>query len=304
MSGIIDTNGIDRVLNVVPSLPDQRDYKFTAPPVLTLQDTYDLVAGFTYDQGNEGSCTANAQAKDFRMILKLQGFTDWQVSRAMVYYMSRVLEGTQNSDSGATIADSMRAMYLYGGCSETTMPYVAGDYAKAPSQAAMNEGTDHQVLAYGMVPMTADGIGAALDAKHPVSIGFVVYQNFQPDPSGVVPMPAGSALGGHNTLITGRYHSRRLYIVDNSWGTGWGVTISGQPGRYLMPYDYVHNPQLTFEMKTMSNVEGVLVPPPPPEPTPTPANRKFHYSRFVRTDVLAYDDNGEEFQWVSSGRYN
>ncbi len=303
MSGIITDNGVDRVLNVTPSLPDQRDYRFAAPPQLALQDTYDLVAGFTYDQGNEGSCTANAQAKAFRMLLKLLGFSDFVISRAMIYYKSRELEGTQNQDAGATIADSMRSLYLYGGCSEQTMPYVAGDYARAPTAAALQEGLDHQVLAYGMVPMSADGIGAALDAKHPVSIGFVVYSNFNPQ-NGIIPMPSGSALGGHNVVITGRYDSRRLYICDNSWGPNWGVTISGQPGRFLMPYDYVHNPQLTFEMKTMSNVEGVIVPPPTPTPTPTPVNRAFHYDRFVRTDVLKYNDTGEEFVWTSSGKYN
>lgn len=304
MSGIIAVNGVDRVLNVTPSLPDQRNYRFAAPLFQILQDTYDLVAGFTYDQGNEGSCTANAQAKIFRMLLKLLGLTDFEISRAMVYYMSRLLEGTQTQDVGATIADSMRSLYLYGGCAEATMPYVAGDFARAPTQAALTEALDHQVLAYGMVDMTADAIGAALDAKHPVSVGFVVYSNFNPS-NGIIPMPSGSALGGHNVDITGRYHSRRLYIIDNSWGPQWGVTISGQPGRALIPYDYIHNPQLCFEAKTMTNVEGQIVPPPPPpDPTPTPVNRTFHYSRFVRQDVLAYDDNGEEFTWVSSGRYN
>ncbi len=302
MSGTIEAGGIDRVLNLVPSTPDQRDYRFAAPELRVLQDTYDLVAGHTYDQGNEGSCTGNAQAKLFRMLLKLLGMSDWEISRAMIYYMSRVLEGTQTQDAGATIADSMRACYLYGGCSEKTMPYVAGDYARAPTQAAMAEGLDHQTLAYGLVDMSADAIGAALDAKHPVSVGFVVYSNFNPV-SGVIPMPSGSVLGGHNVLITGRYHSRRLYIIDNSWGTAWGVTISGQPGRALMPYDYIHNPQLCFEAKTMSNVEGVIVAPPAPTPVP-PAARAFHYDRFVRSDVLKYNDTGEEFTWVSSGRYN
>ncbi len=117
-------------------------------------------------------------------------------------------------------------------------------------------------------------------------------------------MPSGSVIGAHNFLVTGRYHSRRLYICDNSWSEQWGVTISGQPGRFLIPYDYIHNPQLTFEQKTMTMVEGVIVPPPAPPTPPTPTNRTFHYDRFIRTDVLKYDDNGEEFVWTSSGRYN
>lgn len=307
MSGVIDTNGVPRVLNVVPSNPDIRDYRFAVPEALALQDTYDLVAGFTYDQGIQGSCTANSRAKQFRLLLKAQGMTDFDISRAMIYYEGRKLAGTQNQDSGSTLADSMRGLYMSGACSSAKMPYRDTDYTTAPTTAAYQEAQDHQALSYGIVNQSADAIGAALDAKHPVAIGFVVYQNFAPDSNGVIPMPAGSALGGHEMLITGRYHSRRMYILDNSWGNGWGVSISGQTGRALFPYDFVHNPQITFEIKALSLVEGMIVPPPPPpppEPTPTPVNRTFHYSRFVRQDVLAYDDNGEEFTWVSSGRYN
>lgn len=272
MSGVIDTEAGQYVLNLVPSLPDQRDYLFSREQLVQLRDTYDLVAGFTYDQGRQGSCTGNAQAKLFRMLLKLLGFSDWDVSRAMIYYQSRALEGTTGQDAGATIADSMRALYLYGGCSNATMPYRDDVFTVPPSPAALTEGLDHQLLAYGLVQQTADGIGAALDAKHPVSVGGVLYENFSPDPiSGVIPMPSGRVIGAHNWLITGRYDSRRLYISDNSWSERFGITISGQPGRFLIPYDYIHNPGLVFEAKTMSLVEGVIVPPPPPPP-PTPAD--------------------------------
>jgi hypothetical protein len=305
MAGVIEVNGIERVLNVVPSTPDVRDYRFAleAPPA-ALQDTYDLSAGFTYDQGIQGSCTANAQAKIFRMLLKAQGLADFDISRAMIYFESRKLEGNTNQDAGSTLADSMRGLYLSGACSDATMHYRDTDYTTAPSQAAYREGQDHQCLAYGLVNQTADAIGAALDAKHPVSIGFVVYQNFNPDAGGLIPMPAGNALGGHNTVITGRYHSRRLYIIDNSWSERWGIAISGTAGRALVPYDFVHNPQITFEVKAISNVEGVIVPPPAPPTPPAPVNRRFHYDRFIRQDWLKYDDNGEEFIWTSSGRYN
>ena len=306
MPGVIEVNGTEYVLNVTPSPPDVRDFKFTAPQQLELQDTYDLVAGFTYDQGRQGSCTANAQAKLFRMLLKLLGFSDYEISRAMIYFESRKLEGTTFQDAGSTIADSMRGLYLSGACKESTMPYRDSDYTTAPSQAAYQEGQDHQVLAYGLVGQSADQIGAALDAKHPVSVGYVVYENFNPDANGIIPMPAGSALGGHNTLLTGRYHSRRLYISDNSWGEAFGIRISGQPGRMLIPYDYIHNPQITFELKTMTNVEGVIVPPPPPPPTPTPTDlwKPFYADRFVHQDWYKYIDGSGEFVWTTSGKYN
>ncbi len=300
--GTIEVDGVQRVLNVTPSPPDIRDYRFSLEPTVALQDTYDLVAGFTYDQGVQGSCTANAQAKIYRMLLKAQGMTDFDISRAMIYYESRRLEGTTGSDSGSTLADSMKGLNQSGACSNFAMAYRDTNFTDVPSAACYQQALDHQALAYGIVSQSADAIGAALDAKHPVSIGFVVYQNFNPDSSGVIPMPAGSALGGHNTVITGRYHSRRLFIVDNSWGTGWGTTISGQPGRALFPYDYVLNPQITFEIKAMTNVEGVIVP--PPTPPPNPWTSPFHADRFIHQDWYKFNDGSGEFMWTTSGKYN
>src|ERR1051326_1009714 len=139
MPGTIDTPNGSYVLNVTPSPPDIRDYRFAAEPPVALQDTYDLVAGFTYDQGRQGSCTGNAQAKIFRMLLKAQGASDWDISRAMIYFNSRSLEGTVNQDSGSTLADSMRGLYLYGACSNQVMPYRDSDFTTAPSAAAKQD---------------------------------------------------------------------------------------------------------------------------------------------------------------------
>lgn len=266
--GSLVINGVERQLNLRPSLPDVHDYRFQAQvDASQLQDTYDISLGWAYDQALESSCTGNAQAKLFRAILKAQGMPDWQISRAMIYFNGRKLEGTTAQDSGSTIADSMAGIAKWGACSESRFPYVPGDYAHEPDASCYAEALDHQVLSYGLVGQTADAIRAALDANHPVSIGWVVYNSINSmGPDGVLPMPAGGVAGAHDTLITGCYHSRRLFICDNSW-LNWGITLSGTPSRYLMPYDYVLNPQLCFELKTMTQVEGLITPPPaPPAP--------------------------------------
>lgn len=256
-------NGQHYRVDLTPSRPDLRDWLFTPPPDLLIPDDMDLVSGFCYDQGQEGSCTGNAQAKIFRMMLKLQGYTDYEVSRAMIYYNSRMLEGTVNQDSGSTIEDSMKAFAKWGACNEQMMPYVPGDYTRAPSAAAYAEGLNHQVLSYGIVGQTELEIGAALAMGHPISIGTSIYSNFAPDANGIIPMPSGGLEGAHDLVVSGRILSKRLYIIDNSWSQFWGIILSGTPGRAYLPFDYVHNPQITFEMRVMSNVEGVIVPPKP-----------------------------------------
>lgn len=268
--GSIEVNGTSYRLDLKVSIPDLRDWQFQVPEGLEVPDTIDLASGFTYDQGAEGSCTGNAQAKLFRMALKLKGFTDFEISRAMIYYNSRAIEGTTSSDAGSTIGDSIKGLNVFGACSEQRFPYIVGDYATKPPAVAYTEALDHQALEYGQVAQTEDAIGAALALGYPVSIGFVVYQSFQNITNGLIPMPAGGVLGAHNMGITGRYHSRRLFIVDNSWSEQWGISISGTKGRALMPYDMVLDPRVTFELRTISNVEGVLAPPPNPVPTPVP----------------------------------
>jgi C1A family cysteine protease len=79
-------------------------------------------------------------------------------------------------------------------------------------------------------------IRAALDAKHPVVFGTPVWASIQNVGSdGIIPMPdATQTIGGHAMLIVGYDMSRRVYIIRNSWGTGWG-----DRGYGYMSFDYI-----------------------------------------------------------------
>ncbi len=61
-----------------------------------------------YDQGELGSCTANAIAAAFEFD-ELNQFNnkDYKPSRLYIYYNERLLEGTTDEDSGASISDSV-----------------------------------------------------------------------------------------------------------------------------------------------------------------------------------------------------
>src|SRR5476651_720519 len=105
-----------------PDLPDQRDFAYAAPRAIlrTLPAKINLTKRCppVYDQGDLGSCTANAigGAVEFE-VLKNNKADDFMPSRLFVYYNERVIEQTVNSDAGAQIRDGMKTVNKQGVCS-------------------------------------------------------------------------------------------------------------------------------------------------------------------------------------------
>ena len=90
-----------------------------------------------------------------------------------------------------------------------------------------------------------------LAAGYPFVFGFAVYESFESKEvaqSGVVPMPKPGerVLGGHAVMAVGYDDEQRNFIVRNSWGSGWG-----QDGYFLMPYHYLHDPNLASDFWTV-----------------------------------------------------
>jgi hypothetical protein len=105
---------INRKYGWAPDLPDQRDHLYSAPqPVLAkLPPKKDLRSGCppVYDQGQLGSCTANAISGAIQFEQKKQGVTLFMPSRLFIYYNERAIEGTVNSDAGAQIRDGVKSV--------------------------------------------------------------------------------------------------------------------------------------------------------------------------------------------------
>src|SRR5262249_24939342 len=91
----------------VRDLPDQRDRKFKllrgAQAAKSLPSKVDLRqrCPAVYDQGELGSCTANAIAAAIQFDAARQGLPADVPSRLFIYYNERALEGTIPYDSGA-----------------------------------------------------------------------------------------------------------------------------------------------------------------------------------------------------------
>lgn len=98
----------------VPDRPDYRDKLYTAiaAPPKKLPKKVDLRRGCSRveDQGQLGSCTANALVGNLEFLKKKAGHRVTNLSRLFVYYNERAMEGTINDDAGAMIRDGVKTL--------------------------------------------------------------------------------------------------------------------------------------------------------------------------------------------------
>ena len=242
----------------VRDLPDQRDYRFSAPlQVTTLPPSVDLTSACppVYDQGQLGSCTANAiaAALEFDQMKENQSPV-FVPSRLFIYYNERVIEGTVRSDSGAQIRDGMKSVANQGACSEDMWPYDLTKWEKKPSHACYQNALSHNATTYQSLTQNIDQMKGCLASGYPFVFGFTVYESFESDQvaqTGHVPMPqAGEkVLGGHAVLAVGYDDANQWFIVRNSWGSSWGMK-----GYFTMPYAYLLDANLSSDFWMVQTV--------------------------------------------------
>lgn len=243
-----------------PDLPDQRDYTYSAPvtALQTLPPKVDLRPKCppVYDQGQLGSCTANAIGAAFQFDQKKQGLKDFIPSRLFIYYNERDIEGTTDHDSGAMIRDGVKSVNKQGVCPETMLPYDISNFTQKPPQTAYTEALKHVANQYSRVARTLQQMKGCLASGFPFVFGFTVYDSFESPKvaqTGVVPLPGPGeqVLGGHAVVAVGYDEPSHRFIVRNSWGTGWGIK-----GYFTMPYSYLLDANLSDDFWTIRLVKG------------------------------------------------
>src|SRR5579863_10061701 len=149
----------------VPDLPDHRDFLFAAPTQVlrSIPASFDLRAQCPkeiYDQGQLGSCTANAIAAAIEFDQIKQGNKEFTPSRLFIYYNERGIENRLFTDSGAQLRDGIKAVAKFGACPESEWPYSdqhpaqEGDpcrqckFAKRPSKRCYDDARKDLVKTY------------------------------------------------------------------------------------------------------------------------------------------------------------
>ena len=235
---------MNRVLNLVPSPPDSRNLQFveklgsTKPAVLPPSVDLRSLCSPVVDQGELGSCTANAWVSGLRefMVLKSQKPLT-RLSRLFLYYEERKEDNTVQEDAGANLKDGGDCLTNYGVCTENLDPYDITTFTKPPSSVALAEAPAYKITKYMQIT-SLPAIKACLAQGYPVVMGMNVYnqmQSQQAATSGIVSCPrqGEQPLGGHAVTIVGyvdnpitnpkAWKGGGYLWVRNSWGTNWGL---------------------------------------------------------------------------------
>lgn len=187
-----------------------------------------------YDQGELGSCTANA-------LCTLAGYNNLSFfgSRLFVYYNERVLQNSVDFDSGATLEDGITSLKKHGICKEKLWPYDISKFSVRPPEICYDNAKKHLTLEATNVMNNIMSIKKSLFHGYPMVVGIMIYESFESaaaKKTGIVPIPLPneSFLGGHAVTVVGYDDTKQMWIMGNSWGNSWGIN-----GYFYLPYAYL-----------------------------------------------------------------
>ena len=240
-------------------MPDNRDYLYVAPPQIlsNLPPRVDLRPQCPpiYDQGQLGSCTSNAIAGAVEFdLIKEQQKRIFVPSRLFLYYNERVIEGTQDTDSGAEIRDGIKSVASQGDCPEDLWPYDISKFAVKPPAQCYQSAKQYEAVKYQRLQQDLNQLKGCLASGYPFVFGFTVYASFESQQVATtghasMPQPGEEVVGGHAVVAVGFDDSQQWFLVRNSWGTSWGMK-----GYFTMPYTYLLDQNLSSDFWTISVV--------------------------------------------------
>lgn len=225
----------------------------TGLPILPEVDPRGRMPGI-FDQGQLGSCTANATAAAFQYEAILDGHDPGPLSRLWVYYWERSLEHSLGAgDTGAYGHDAYKVA-KHGIPSESLWPYDISTF-EGPPPAAADATRAYTLTKPVHTPRRSqNAFQQVLSNNQTIAFGFTVYDSFESQwaTPGImpVPKPGEQILGGHEILIVGYLQTHPHYfLVRNSWGgpkTALDVT-----GYFLYPTSVLLDPNIASDFRTI-----------------------------------------------------
>jgi C1A family cysteine protease len=208
------------------------------------------------DQGQLGSCTANAGAGILEYFETRAGGKHIDASRLFLYKATRNLMGV-TGDTGAFLRTTMQGMVTFGVPPEQYWPYDVTAFDREPTAFCYSFAQDFRTVRYFRLdPPGTDRdellarIKTNLVAGLPAMFGFTVYSSYAQTKTngGAFPCPTPSErrVGGHAVVAAGYDDDKVIrnepdgpevkgaFLIRNSWGTEWG-----DGGYGWLPYRYV-----------------------------------------------------------------
>ena len=196
------------------------------------------------DQGQLGSCTANATVGAVEYLFKTKANVELDASRLFVYYNAREIEGTEDEDSGSAICDAVESLQKIGICSEDHWPYDVNMAFTRPDDTCYEAANEVRISDVKKIKVQLDEFKKVLAEGKPIIFGMALFDSFDRQrKKGFVPMPsknetARAEHSGHAMLCVGYSDVDEVFIVRNSWGNDWGDN-----GYCYIPYKYMMNKQ-------------------------------------------------------------
>lgn len=203
------------------------------------------------DQGNLGSCTANAGVGLVEYFERRAFGKHLDASRLFVYKATRDLMHW-TGDKGAFLRTTMKALVLFGVPPEEYWPYDIPHFDDEPPAFCYAFAQSYQAIEYYRLdpPGTTKSallarIKQYLAAGFPSMFGFTVYDSIrQVGGDGKIPYPSSGekVVGGHAIVAVGYDDAadvggeKGALLIRNSWGSGWG-----DQGYGWLPYAYVES---------------------------------------------------------------
>lgn len=252
-----------------PDHPARRLLAVHAPTDLQLPPSASVAQwmGPIRDQGQEGSCTGQmgAEVRDW-LYRKLYLFEKdrsvqpgtFMASAEFVYLCNLIADGDLGKDDGSTIHQTFITLNQKGACLDSQMPYRDTEYSRPPDAAQYADALVYKGGPYHYLP-TLTEMKACIASGYAFGAGIDVYESFEGTAladSGMMPMPKDNEqmLGGHAQFFLGYDDNieaspgtKGALFVQNSWGSGWGLSAPGRTDRgcYWMPYQYALDGHVT-----------------------------------------------------------
>jgi C1A family cysteine protease len=200
------------------------------PPELDLRPCLQPIR----DQGQLGSCTAfSVCAGTMGYEEVVSGEPTRILSPLHAYLQARALDGQPERGDGSHLRSVLEVGRTQGYVLESDRPYNVSAYPPlgkdGPAHAAMN-----MVPGYAAVDTrNIEQMIQSLLAHGPLSIALDCLDGFMSPGPGAVVTATGASHGGHAVTIAGFSIARKVWLVRNSWGTGYG-----QSGYCWVPWSY------------------------------------------------------------------
>lgn len=207
------------------------------------------------------SCVANAFVGAYEYLAKRSLGDSADVSRLFVYYNARKQTGCQNEDNGTQMYCAIQSLIDYGACSEDYWPNDESLLCEQPDDGSYEQASNFTITDSEFIDTNLDLWRHTLAEGFPIAFALNTFQSFDDAThnKGRVPMPKESdnvreTHGWHAMLCVGYSDKDRMFIVRNSWGSGWG-----DRGYCYIPYDYVlhkdYNAHDSWIIKSVSDLD-------------------------------------------------